>query len=58
MKKENLTKSAGGKKDAPVVPIGDPLVAQAREERGLKTTPIQPDWHRYADSRLKQFYCR
>jgi hypothetical protein len=58
MKKEKNVKAAAGKKDAPVVPIGDPLVTQPRDERAVKTASIQPDWHRYADSRLKQFYCR
>jgi hypothetical protein len=58
MKKDKSTKSVVSKKTDSVVPIGDPRVEQPHEQRADQPVPIKPDWHRYADSRLKQFCCR
>ena len=58
MKKDTRTNAAVRKAGAPAVPIGEPRMAQqSSPKRAEPSAPVQ-DWARYADSRLKQFYCR
>ncbi|HEX8522763.1 MAG TPA: hypothetical protein VF669_10940 [Tepidisphaeraceae bacterium] len=59
MKKETSNKSGAGKTSAPVVPVGDPRVTMPSiNAKAAPALPSMPNWHRYADSRMKQFCSR